>query len=195
MSIEPTTTNPTKKAPRPHICRVDEAIRKANLFMDNSVSSRKLEVKFAGAATEYGTLTLLMESCFQQPVLVMPLERTIMYGSVTLFQWMIHVTTRITENSPIAYATFRAAEVKQTVLGSTLVFPPLEEGWIQPKERAQHLQQQFQECVADLLKRSAHVTQVIVPARHRLPDEWVWSARCTDEHIAFRDGSWILLDR
>ena len=42
--------------------------------MDNSVSSRKLEVKHAGAAIEYGTLTLLMESCFQQPVLVMPLE-------------------------------------------------------------------------------------------------------------------------
>jgi hypothetical protein len=117
-----------------------------------------------------------------------------MYGSVTIFQWMIHVTTRTSENSPVAYATFRAAEVKQTVLGETLVFPSLEEGWIQPKERAHQFQQQFQECVAELLKRSAHVSQIIAPARHRLPDEWVWSARGSDERIACRDGAWVLLE-
>jgi hypothetical protein len=163
--------------------------------MDNSVSSRKLEVKHTGDAIEYGTLTLLLDSCYLQPTLVMPLERTIMYGSVTIFQWMIHVTTRTSENSPIAYATFRAAEVKQTVLGQTLVFPFQKEWLEHPKEYAHQLQQQFQECVADLLKRSAHITQVLIPARHRLPDEWVWSARCTDERIAFRDGAWILLDR
>jgi hypothetical protein len=163
--------------------------------MNNSVSSRNLEVKYAGAAIEYGTLALLMESLVQQPVLVMPLERSIMYGSITIFQWVIHVTTRADANSPIAYATFRAAEVKQTVLGQKLIFPLTQEEWVaHPKERAHQLQEQFQVCIIDLLKRSPHVSQVIAPARHRLPGEWVWSARGTDERIVCRDGAWVLVE-
>ena len=103
--------------------------------MNNSVLSHDLEVKYAGDAIEYGTLALLMESLVQQPVLVMPLERSILQGSIAIFQWMIHVTSRTDANSPITYATFRAAEVKQTVLGQTLIYPSQEAWLANPKER------------------------------------------------------------
>ena len=163
--------------------------------MDNSVSSRSLEVKYAGAAIEYGTLALLMESLLQQPVLVMPLERSIQHGSVTIFQWMIHVTTRITTHSPVVYATLPAAEIKQTVIGTLFTYPPEQPREEATKQQALRLPQQLQACVVTLLERSPQVSQVIAPARHRLPDEWVWSARGTDERIVCRDGAWVLLDK
>ena len=162
--------------------------------MNNSLSSRDLEVKYAGVAIEYGTLTLLIDTVVQQPVLVMPLERSIQYGSVTVFQWMIHITTRLDMNSPVTYATFQTAQVKQTALAQTLTFPPQEEWLVQPKEHAHKLQQQVLVCVTDLLKRSFQVSQVIVPARYRLPNEWVWSARCQDHRIAYWNGSWMLVE-
>ncbi|MBA2678655.1 MAG: hypothetical protein H0U76_09730 [Ktedonobacteraceae bacterium] len=162
--------------------------------MDKSVISSNLEVKYAGAAIEYGTLTLFIENLpVQQPVLVMPLERSILHGSIAIYQWVIHVTTRTGTKSPVAYATFRAAEVKETVLGKRLIFPSQEDWSANAKERADQLQQQFLVCITDLLNQSGRVSQVIVPARHRLPDEWVWSSRCTEERIVSRDGLWTLV--
>jgi hypothetical protein len=162
--------------------------------MNNSLSSHSLEVKYAGVAVEYGTLALLIESLVQQPVLMMPLERSIQHGSITIFQWMIHMTTRANTHSPVAYATLPAAEIKQTVLGSVLTYPLQRAREEATKQQAQQFQRQLQECVIVLLERSPQVSQVIVPARLRLPDEWVWSARCTDERIVCRDGAWILLE-
>lgn len=162
--------------------------------MKNHRTASDLEVTQAGNAIEYGHFPLFIENLMQQPVLVMPLERTLRHGSVTIFQWMIHITSRSDAQSPIAYATFWVAEVQQTALGQTLTFPT-PSCWVEhPKERASHLQQQFLACITDLLKRSPQVSQVIVPARHRLPDEWVWSARCTDERLAYHNESWIIVE-
>lgn len=162
--------------------------------MNNHLSSRDLEVKYAGIAIEYGTLPLFIENLpVQQPVLVMPLERSILHGSMAISQWVIHVTARTGTKSPVAYATFRAAEVKETVLGQRLIFPSQEDWSANPKERADQLQQQFLACVTDLLNQSGRVSQILAPARHRLPDEWVWSSRCTEERIVYRDGLWMLV--
>ena len=162
--------------------------------MNNSLSSRNLEVKYAGVAIEYGTLPLLLDTIIQQPVLVMPLERTFQQGSLTVHQWIIHVTTRIDTHSPISYASFWAAEVVERPMGYTLTVPLTQRGG-DIMQRAQQFHQQLLTCVIDLLKRNPQISQVIVPARHRLPDAWIWSARCSDERIMCRDGAWVLIER
>ncbi len=162
--------------------------------MNNNLSWRHLDAKYAGIAIEYGTLPLLMESLFQQPVLVMPLERSIQHGSVTIFQWIVHITTRRSSASPVAYATIWAAEVKQTATGCTLISPPQQPREAATTQRARVFQQQLLGCVITLLEHHPQVSQVLVPARHRLPDEWVWSARCEDQRIVCHDGAWVLVE-
>jgi hypothetical protein len=171
-----------------------EARRKRHHFMSNNLSSHNLDARYAGIAIEYGTLTLLIESLFQQPVLIMPLERSIQHGSVTIFQWMVHITTRTSSTSPVAYATLRAAEVKQTAIGRTLIYPPQQPHEVALPQRALLFQQQLQTCLITLLEQSPQVSQIIAPARHRLPDEWVWSARCEDQRIVCHDGAWVLVE-
>jgi len=51
-----------KKEPHLYVCKTDEVHRKDILHMNTSLSSRSLEVKYAGVAIEYGTLTLLMNA-------------------------------------------------------------------------------------------------------------------------------------
>lgn len=164
--------------------------------MKKEISSRVMDSQQAASAIEYGKLSLLIEHLGGlQSVLVMPLERTVLYGSKAIIQWAIHVTTRPDLQSPIAYATFRAAEVKETVLGQRVVFPtqaPSVE--TNSKEQARQLQHDYLTCVLELLKCSSRVGQIITPARHRLPDEWVWSARSTEARIAYQDGAWTLID-
>jgi hypothetical protein len=184
-----------KKDPLRSLEKMGAAYRKDTFSMNTPLSSRHLEGKYAGIALEYGTLSLLMESLFQQSVLVMPLERSIPYGSVTIFQWMVHITTRTSPTSPIAYATMRAAEIKQTAIGRTLIYPPQQPHGAALPQRALVLQQELQACVITLLEQSPQVSQIVVPARYRLPDEWVWSARCEDARIHHHDGSWTLNER
>ena len=162
--------------------------------MNNSVTSRTPAVNHTGMAIEYGTLALLMENLVQQPVLVMPLERTVQHGSVTIFQWAIHVTACATINSPIAYATFPAAEIKQTALGNLIIYPPQQSREEATKQHAQHLQRQLLACILTLLEQCPQVSRVFTPARLRLPDEWIWSSRGAEERIACRDGAWVLLE-
>ncbi len=162
--------------------------------MNTHLSSRDLEVKYTGVATEYGTLTLLLDTVIQQPVLVIPLERVFQQGPLTVHQWIIHVTTRTDIHSPIAYTSLWAAEMVERPMGRMLTIPHTQrDGNIM--QSAQQFHQQLLACVVDRLERSPQVSQVIIPARHRLPDEWVWSARGTDEHIGYLDEGWVLLER
>jgi len=122
----------------------------------------------------------------------MPLERTFQQGSLTAHQWIIHVTTRLNTHSPVSYASLWAAEVVERPIGFTLTVPSRQHDGDSMK-RAQQFQHQLLTCVINILERSPQVSQVLVPARHRLPDEWVWSARCVDQCIQWRDGAWVLI--
>ena len=161
--------------------------------MNNSLSSQKLEVKYAGVAIEYGTLAMLLNSLLGERVLVMPLERSGQQRSQIRHQWIIHITGRRGMIGPVSFASFRAAEVIERSVGPTLAFPDLEDRLSHPMRRAQQFQEQLFTCVTTLLAQSPHIGQVVAPSRYCLPDEWIWSARCTDEHIAFRDGAWTLV--
>jgi len=157
--------------------------------MNTTLSSQKLDVKYAGLAVECGTLSVLLDATLQQTVMVMPLMRTIREEGLTVHQWILHITTRRNTQSPVYYASLRAAEVVQRATGVTLT-TPYREPCSLGLQRGQHLQQQLQACVTELLSRSARVSQVIAPARFRLPDAWVWSACCEEPCLQFQHGSW-----
>lgn len=160
--------------------------------MEKTIPSEHLKVKSSGLAVECGTLTVLLAAIVHQPVLVMPLARTGTHGSLTAHQWIIHVTTRSNVHSPVYYATMRAAEVVHTAVALTLSHPYQQRG-DGVIHRAQQLQGQLLTCVIDLLAHTPHVSRVIVPARFRLPDEWVWSARCEEERIQYDHDAWTLV--
>lgn len=162
--------------------------------MEKSISAQTLEVNSVGNAIECGTLAVLTDSMLQQPVLVMPLERTIQRGSLTVHQWAIHITARNSTKIPISYATFRAAEVVQRPTGLTFTLPVLQRYEGEVVKRAQQFQQQLQTCIIELLTHDPHVSQIVVPARFRLLDEWVWSARCQEQRIQYRNEAWVLME-
>ena len=161
--------------------------------MEKTIPSPDVEVKSSDLAVECGTLAVLLDAIEHQPVLVMPLARTCPRGSLTISQWIIHVTTRSTMHSPISYATLRAAEVVHTATATTLTFP-YQQGGSGVMHRAEQLQEQVLTCVLDLLAHDPRVSRVIIPARMRLPDTWVWSARCEEARIQYRNNAWTLVD-
>jgi hypothetical protein len=135
--------------------------------MNTTIPSQKLDVKYAGLAVECGTLSVLLDATLQQSVMVMPLTRTIQKEGLIVHQWILHITTRRNTQSPVYYASLRAAEVVQRATGFALTNPdrqPCPEGL----QRGQLLQQQLQICVTELLSYSARVSQVIAPARFRI---------------------------
>ena len=162
--------------------------------MKRTVPSEPLDVKYAGLAMECGTLEVLLAATMQQPIMMMPLTRTLREGGVSIHQWIVHLTTRRNTQSPVSYATLRAAEIVQRATGFALT-APTQQLCHEGLERGLQLQQQLQACMTDLLSRHLRVSQVIAPARFRLPDEWVWSAHCQDPHLVFQDGSWhVVMD-
>lgn len=161
--------------------------------MDTNIPANDLQVKYAGLVIECGTLTLLLEAIMRQPVLVMPLERSVHRGMFTVHQWAVHVTTRTNLVSPVYFATLRAAEVIQRATGVTMTMPANADRPGQTMRCAQQLQRQLYSCVLDLLSRSPQVSQVVKPARYRMPDEWVWSAQCHEPRLQCVAGSWVLV--
>lgn len=161
--------------------------------MNNSLSSQDLEVKAVGQAIQCCNLTAMLDSIPEmQPVLVMSLERSITCGNLGLSQWIIHITTRSDASSPIYFVSLLAAEVQRRAIGSTLIMPTVHERLKEPISRAHHFQEQLYDCVVRLLLQSSRVSQ-IVPARHCLPEEWVWSSWGSEPHIQFRDELWTLV--
>ncbi len=161
--------------------------------MGDTLPSQHLEVKHAGQAVECGTLKILLDAVLQHPVLVMPLTRTFQHGSLTIHQWAIHITARSRTLSPVYYATVPAAEVVQRPSGFTFTLPTQQLPVEQVIQQAHLLQQQLQACVIELLSRSVRVSTVVAPARFRLPDAWVWSARCEEPRLQYQSGSWVLV--
>jgi hypothetical protein len=163
--------------------------------MNTTIPTNDLQVKYAGLAVECGTLTLLLETLAitRQHVLVMPLERSVQHGMFTAHQWVVHVTTRTNLASPVYFATLRAAEVVQRATGVTMTMPTRADRPGQTMRCAQQLQRQLYSCVLDLLSQCPQVSQVVKPARYRMPDEWVWSARCYEPCLQCIDGSWVLV--
>jgi len=161
--------------------------------MNTSLSSHALQVKSIGQAIQCYNLTVLLNTITEQPVLVMPLERSVKRDHLILSQWIIHVTTRCNPTSPIYFVSLRAAEVLQRAIGPSLMMPTQHECLRDPITRAHHFQEQFYSCVVDLLAQSSRVSQIL-PARYCLPEEWVWSSLASEPQIQFSDDVWTLVE-
>ena len=161
--------------------------------MNTRLSPHALQVKSIGQTIQCSNLTALLNTITEQPVLVMPLERSVKRDHLLLSQWIIHVTTRGNSTSPISFVSLRAAEVLQRAIGPSLMMPTQHECLRDPITRAHHFQEQFYTCVVDLLAQNSQVSQII-PARYCLPEEWVWSSLASEPRIQFRDGSWTLVE-
>jgi hypothetical protein len=127
----------------------------------------------------------------------MPLTRSFQRGSLTVQQYVVHLTACPSPSAPIPilYATLRAAEIVRSLTSTTLTAPYSFQA--QPsvlQNEARRLQQELETCITRLLSTDPNVSQVITPARYRLPDTWVWQATCTDSHIVCVDRSWKLIE-
>jgi hypothetical protein len=173
----------------------NEALRygKDNFHMDDTVSQKKLEIKHAGQAIECGTLAILLNAVVQQPVLIMPLQRAVSNGAQAMRQWFVHLTTQpYIRNGPVYYATFLAAEaigIGQSV-GLTYPYRFIEAAAL---ARGNELQEELTLCLSQIVTQSPRVSGIIMPARYRLPDVWVWSARSQAEQIVLRDQHWTVV--
>src|SRR5437762_2359236 len=146
--------------------------------MDNKVPHKQLEIKHTGLVVECGTLDVFLNVIVHQPVLLMPLERTIPSASQYTRQWAVHVTARPSSAGPVYYATFYAAEVRGIGQTMSLTYPYC----LQSKSalaRAQILKLEMLHLLQQELIEHSHVSEVVMPARYRLPDEWVWSVKST----------------
>ena len=159
-----------------------------------SQTPRELEWDATGKVIECGTLAVLTAALHVQPVLLMPLIRSIQRGSITVQPYIVHVTASPSSSAPVFYATFRAAEIGRTLTGTTLTAPyPFQAQPSVLSNEAQRLQRELEACVTRILATDPHVSQVIAPARYRLPDPWIWQAECTDPQIVSVDRSWKLI--
>ena len=162
-----------------------------DLPMDNKVPHKQVEIKHVGQAVECGTLEVFLNIIVHQPVLLMPLERTIPSGSQYMRQWAMHVTARPSSTSPVYYATFHAAEVLGMVQTMSLTYPYRFHGK-SVLARAQILKLEVMHLLQQELMEHPRVSEVITPARYRLPDEWVWAAKSTSARLIYHHEHWML---
>lgn len=153
---------------------------------------RELELQHTGLAIECGTLRVLLDALHMGPVLMMPLTRTVQKDAMTVQQYVVHVTARPYASSPVYYATFRAVEIGRALTGTLLTYPY---PYRHDDRTALHceatrLQHELEACLSQLLVADPRVSQIIAPARYRLPDPWVWSVHSTDSRIVCVERSW-----
>ncbi len=160
-----------------------------------------VEFMHRGLAVECGTvevlLTLLRHSA---TILLMQVERVLPHQGTLLVRRSLHLTARKIEQreSPVYYGTITAVQFLRTGNQGRIIFPYHEKLPNQKvTERATELTDSLQASLITALEADARVSQVLVPARYRLPDEWVWSVKTGLEGtpITFQQGRWCLPDR
>lgn len=155
-----------------------------------------VEFLHRGLAIECGTVEIFLSQLrHSATVLLMPLERTIPQTNGWLTQMAIHLTARKVElrESPVYYCTLLAVELLG--IGDTgRIIAPYREERPHPlvTTRANHLTTSLQRSLLATLKADPRVSQVLVPARYRLPDAWVWNVRTSLEgtSITLQEDRW-----
>jgi hypothetical protein len=160
--------------------------------VSDKVSQNRLEIKHAGQAIECGTLAVLLHGVVQQPVFVMPLQRVVSHGAQAIRQWVVHLTAQPSlKYGPVYYATFFAAEamgIGQSI-GLTYPYRFVEATAL---ERGNALQEELTQCLCEVVTSSPRVSNILIPARYRLPDEWVWSIRSKANQLIVHEGHWVV---
>jgi hypothetical protein len=160
--------------------------------MSDKVSQNKLEIKHAGQAIECGTLAILLNAVVYQPVFIMPLQRVVSSGTQAIRQWAVFLSAQpYTKHGPVYYATFFAAEALGIGKSVELTYPYR---FIEATalKRGNALQEELTQCLCQVVTQNPRVSGIIQPARYRLPDEWVWSARSKAEQIHLHEQHWTV---
>lgn len=160
--------------------------------MSDNVTQKSFEVKLIGQVMECGSLDVFLSFLRHQPILLIPLQRAFFSGPQSVRQWGVHLTAHAgMRDGPVYYATFHAAAAYGIAQGMGLTFPYQFQGK-EALERGNHLQDELVQCLRALLSPSPRVSEIITPARYRLPDEWVWATRSTAGHIVLREQHWTV---
>ena len=159
--------------------------------MNDKITQKQLTIKYTGLAVECGTLDVLLKAVVRQPVLLMPLERTLSHGSHYIRQWAVHLNARPASTSPVYYATFYAAEVLGIAQTMSLTYPYYAHGKT-ILARAQILKLEVMYLLQQELREDPRVSEVVTYARYRLPDEWVWTANSVSNRLIYQNGHWML---
>jgi hypothetical protein len=137
-------------------------------------------------------LTLLRHST---TILLMQVERTVPQHGSWLAQRAIHLTARKMErDSPIYYCTIPAVQFLFVGDHGQLIAPVREErATSQVTARALAVATSLQEALVANLQVDARVSQILAPARYRLPDAWIWGVQTSLEGtcIAFQQDRWV----
>jgi hypothetical protein len=157
---------------------------------DNNVTQKSFEVKLIGQVVECGSLDVFLSFLRHQPVLLIPLQRTVSSGPQLVRQWGVHLTAHAgMRDGPIYYAMFHAATAYGIAQGMGLTFPYQLHGK-EALERGNQLQDELIQCLRIILSPHPRVSEVVTPARYRLPDEWVWAMRSTSRQIVLSEQHW-----
>lgn len=160
--------------------------------MSDKLPQDPLEIKHVGQAIECGTLAVLLNALAYQPIFFMLLQRVASHGAETVRQWAVHLTAQPSlKQGPVYYATFLAAEAIEVDKSVGLTYPyrfPDATALLQGNA----LQQEMAQCLHQLVTASPRVSNIVMPARYRLPDQWVWSARSKAEQIHLHQQHWTV---
>ncbi len=165
---------------------------KESFHMSDKIPQEPLEIKHAGQAIECGALEVLLNAVVSQPVFVMPLQQVVSNGAQAIRRWAVFLSVQpYMKHGPVYYATFLAAEAIGIGLGVGLTYPHrfLEATALQ---RGNALQEELTQCLCQVLTQNPRVSGIVLPARYRLPDEWVWSNRCKALEIHLHEQHWTV---
>jgi hypothetical protein len=162
--------------------------------MTDKIPQKQLEVKHSGNVVECGTLDVFLSFLAFTPVLVMPLQRTRPFNHHEVQQWCVHITARPLSSSPVYYCTFAAAEFIHLGASSQFTFPchHICNAPQVATEQGEQWQRELLESLCTVLRHCPHVSSVVTPARYRMPNEWVWSARSSAEQLHFHEQHWTI---
>jgi hypothetical protein len=160
--------------------------------MSDKIPQNTLEIKHTGQAIKCETLAVLLNAAVSQPVFLTPLERVVSNGAQAIRQWAVFLSTQpVTSHGPVYYATFFAAEALGIGKSVGLTYPyRLSEPTA--RARGNTLQEELAQCLFQVVTHSPRVSSLILPARYRLPDEWVWSNHCKAGQIRIHQQRWTV---
>ncbi|GHO96542.1 hypothetical protein KSF_065900 [Reticulibacter mediterranei] len=159
--------------------------------------SDAVEYPHRGLAVECGSIEILLSLLrHSATILLMQVERTVPQHGSWLARRAIHLTARKMEqrDSPIYYCTIPAVQFLFVGDHGQLIAPVREErATTQVTARALAVATSLQEALVASLQADARVSQILTPARYRLPDAWIWGVQTSLEGtgIFFQQDRWV----
>lgn len=150
-----------------------------------------------GTALECLTLAAFLKTLsYSTPVLLTPIDRRLPAPTgLWHAQFAVHVTARKGEReSLISYGTFLAAQVLGSGTAGSFSAPYHQEHHPDALATARRFTAELSACLLARLQQDPRVSEILTPARYRLPDAWIWHCgSLAEEGIVCQDQHWQIL--